>query len=432
MRIDKLHIQNFKGFEDETFHLNPHYTVFIGENGAGKTSVLDAIAVVLASYFIGIDGAGSAVRNIRPNEVRVMMIDGLPRPQFPCLISASGELNGQRIESGWFFESTRINDAGGTGGGIGTWTIAPIIEKMVQESRSVGGVTFPVIAYHGTGRLWAQHGEKHPEFRKQEEGIAMAYQDCLLPESSSKDFLSWYKTYQYEAINIGGEEDKLQVRIFNECILSFIPGDWDSMAYSFKDENLIFVRKKGSAEEKNLLFTQLSDGYRNVIGMVADIAYRCIKLNPHLGENAIKETPGIVLIDELDLHLHPKWQRHIVRDLKKAFPKVQFVATTHSPFIVQSLESDELVNLDRITDVDPQDLSLELVAEEIMDVRSVFSEKNQELEQVGLDYFKLLEEAVNSEEKGEYKEKLEAYERAIDDPGLRAFFKSNRIAKNIL
>lgn len=90
----------------------------------------------------------------------------------------------------------------------------------------------------------------------------------------------------------------------------------------------------------------MSDGYRNMIGMIADIAYRCIKLNPHLGVNALKETNGLVLIDELDLHLHPSWQKAIVKELTTSFPKIQFVATTHSPFIVQSLAKDQIINLE--------------------------------------------------------------------------------------
>ena len=90
----------------------------------------------------------------------------------------------------------------------------------------------------------------------------------------------------------------------------------------------------------------MSDGYRNMIGMIADIAYRCIKLNPHLGVNALKETNGLVLIDKLDLHLHPSWQKAIVKELTTSFPKIQFVATTHSPFIVQSLAKDQTINLE--------------------------------------------------------------------------------------
>ncbi|MGH9765374.1 MAG: AAA family ATPase, partial [Blastocatellia bacterium] len=94
-------------------------------------------------------------------------------------------------------------------------------------------------------------------------------------------------------------------------------------------------------------FNNLSDGQRSMLALVGDIAQKAVTLNPHLGPNALEETPGAVLIDELDLHLHPKWQRRIVEDLRRTFPKIQFVATTHSPFLIQSLRSgEELIMLD--------------------------------------------------------------------------------------
>ena len=87
----------------------------------------------------------------------------------------------------------------------------------------------------------------------------------------------------------------------------------------------------------------LSDGYRNVIKIILDIAARMCILNPYLKEKALQETPGIVLIDEIDLSLHPTWQKRIIGILKQLFPKIQFICATHSPFIIQSLEEGELI-----------------------------------------------------------------------------------------
>ena len=123
-----------------------------------------------------------------------------------------------------------------------------------------------------------------------------------------------------------------------------------------------------------------SDGIKSYTHMVAELAYRCIVLNGYKGKDAVVESKGIVMIDELDLHLHPNWQRHIVNDLKQAFPKLQFVVATHSPFIVQSLNSDELINLDNLTPqaFAPNTLPLNKVATEIMDVDSIRSEDFEE------------------------------------------------------
>ena len=93
-------------------------------------------------------------------------------------------------------------------------------------------------------------------------------------------------------------------------------------------------------------FQMLSDGYRNVIKIILDIATRMCILNPYLKGEALKKTSGIVLIDEVDLSLHPTWQKRIMGILKEQFPRIQFICATHSPFIIQSLEEGELITLD--------------------------------------------------------------------------------------
>ena len=89
----------------------------------------------------------------------------------------------------------------------------------------------------------------------------------------------------------------------------------------------------------------LSDGYKNTLSMVADIAYRMAVLNPWLLENVLSETTGIVLIDEVDLHLHPRWQQRILRDLRTIFPKVQFIVSTHAPSVINSVKRENLLIL---------------------------------------------------------------------------------------
>lgn len=92
--------------------------------------------------------------------------------------------------------------------------------------------------------------------------------------------------------------------------------------------------------------SEMSDGYRNMLSMVADIAYRMALLNPQLLDKVTEKTSGVVLIDEIDLHLHPAWQRHIVGALKKIFPKVQFIVSTHAPSVISSVPQDEIVILE--------------------------------------------------------------------------------------
>ncbi|MDT4875063.1 AAA domain, putative AbiEii toxin, Type IV TA system [compost metagenome] len=169
-----------------------------------------------------------------------------------------------------------------------------------------------------------------------------------------------------------------------------------------------------------------------MLNLVAEIAFRCVVLNGFKRERAVIDTEGVVLIDELDMHLHPTWQKHVVQNLKEAFPKLQFIVTTHSPFIVQSISANELINLDVETAIDPKDYSIEVISEEIMDVDGSYSIEKSEEESQSVDYFTLLEEAANSDDKDGYKIRLEQLENAITDTGLRAYLKTHRIAKNII
>lgn len=98
-------------------------------------------------------------------------------------------------------------------------------------------------------------------------------------------------------------------------------------------------------EDKTIPFHDLSDGQRGMIALFADIARRIFLLNPHLGEDALANTTGVIIIDELDIHLHPGWQRSIAPALQKAFPKIQFIAASHSPQIIGSLKPEEVILL---------------------------------------------------------------------------------------
>lgn len=105
-----------------------------------------------------------------------------------------------------------------------------------------------------------------------------------------------------------------------------------------KEQDLVFEREGSGA----LPFATLSDGYRNMVALVADVAWRASVLNPHYGANAAAQSEGVVLIDEVDLHLHPRWQRKVLGDLRRTFPRLQFIVTTHSPQVIASARRDEL------------------------------------------------------------------------------------------
>ena len=116
-----------------------------------------------------------------------------------------------------------------------------------------------------------------------------------------------------------------------------------TLDYSVAEKTLV-VEIDGRGQ---LPFHLLSDGQKVMLALAADIAFKAAQLNPHLGDRVLQDTSGVVMIDELDLHLHPRWQRHVVSDLKSTFPSIQFFATTHSPQVIGETPHDEIILLRR-------------------------------------------------------------------------------------
>lgn len=418
--IEKLHLKNFKGFETAEFQFNARCTIIIGNNAKGKTSILDALAIAAGSFLLGIDGADS--KHIGKEQIRTIFRDGL-LPQLPVKISAEGSL-GTRDYLTWNRQLTKIS---GRTTSKESSQVAKLAEGMHASKRAEQEVVFPVIAYHGTGRLWAEHQEKI-DYKSPGEGVLMGYKDCLSIKSSSKAFLSWYKTFFADARNLKDSTSLVLLETFNETIAKVVP-EWTDISFHYGSDDLIGLFKDQNGNDARMPFSNLSDGYRNMIGMIADIAYRCIQLNGTLGARAIVDSPGIILIDELDLHLHPKWQREIVGRLKECFPKIQFVCTTHSPFIVQSLSSEEVLNLDEFGDtIDPFKMSIEEVAVNTMGMEGLKrSEKFDSMKELAEAYFNLVDNGAtldNSAELRDLQVQLEEYlEKEGSDPGLSAMLK---------
>jgi predicted ATP-binding protein involved in virulence len=116
------------------------------------------------------------------------------------------------------------------------------------------------------------------------------------------------------------------------------PTGWHDLDWDF-EQKLLVVEHPAHGR---LPLSLLSDGVRNMVALVADLAHRCVRLNPHFGEEAAKSTPGILLIDEVDMHLHPRWQQLVVELLQKVFPEMQMVLSTHSPHVLSTVDVESI------------------------------------------------------------------------------------------
>jgi predicted ATP-binding protein involved in virulence len=422
MQINKIQLQNFKGFYEKEFHFNPQFNVLIGDNGTGKTAILDALAVSVGSYLLGIGSAQA--RSIYQEDVRRKDFGDSLEPQLPVIISAIGEIEGKKMK--WQRSKKSLDGRTTVKEARELIDIAKFHTQQVSQGEPV---ILPVISYHGTGRLWK---ERRQTINTRPKGSRMSgYFNSLEPASSSKVFLEWFKTMEIAAIQ--KKIDTTRIDVVKNAIINCIP-DLETVFFDVIEDTLVSVKNDDMDQKDRLHYDLLSDGFRNMIGMVADIAYRCVTLNPHLNQKALEKTNGIVLIDEIDLHLHPKWQKRVINDLKNTFPQIQFIATTHSPFILQSLQSDEVINLDKATDSDFFRKGIEEIAEIDMGVPDVErSQRFKDMIKVAEQYYQLLEQGKNSENDIQVKQiKAELDKLSMlysDDPAYTAFLNMERLAR---
>jgi predicted ATP-binding protein involved in virulence len=445
MRIDRLHIKNFKGFENRTFDFprsidasadgNGSFHLIIGQNGKGKTSAMDALAVAAGSWFLGVRGEDS--RHIQLEDVRLQVTQfgdtARVEKQMPVTVEADGVVMGKRMTWSRELLGKKTN-------WIHAKSIKGEAERAVERMQHGEPVTLPLISYYGTGRLWqeprdmraAHEFDEEPErpvrslqeAPETEEDLAdsfasrlAGYRFSIDPRCSPRDLLRWLKFEQQLAVQERKESQQFQV--VKAAILQAVEG-CEKVEYHLRLGLLFDIQG-----QPRLPFGALSDGQRNMIAMVGDLAFKAAQLNPHLAGEVLKRTPGIVLIDELDLHLHPRWQRHVVEDLRKLFPEVQFIATTHSPFIVQSVRDGELLPLDAQSVPKTGNLGVEEIARGLMGVEHPeVSQRYREMVGRAKEYLLTLEEASRSpdEQLAEFEKQLAAgIAPYADNPAFQAF-----------
>lgn len=360
MKLQKLRLRNFRCFSEIELDLNEKLTVLVAENGQGKSAILDAIRIGLSPFVNSFDLARSIFNDpgngITVADVRMIRLSkGEMARQLPCEVVMTGDF-GSGTTSTWIryrdkeAKATKTKDDGATAQ-LKKW--ASKVQSQIRD-QDINDLHLPVFGYYGTGRLWAQKhlrqglrgkdDTKDPDFYMR----PFAYRHCLDPASSYKHFREWFiwafeslREQQINKLEGRNNSDELQmaedrIRVVQQAIDTFLMPitGWHTLEYSVTREKSLILHHD---EQGVLDVEQLSDGIRSVLAMIGDIAYRCIKLNPQLGADAARRTSGVVMIDEVDMHLHPRWQQVVLGQLQEAFPKVQFIVTTHSPQVLTTV-----------------------------------------------------------------------------------------------
>lgn len=353
MKLKNVNIKNYRCFKETDIDFDDHITLIVGKNGAGKTAILDAVAISISTFLLGIDGGVS--RSILKEDARYEFHDlnGTvdPQHQFPVSIESKGDCCGKR-DINWLRSLNSANSKTTTKDACKLTEIAIYVQNQIMTGDKT--LVLPLLSYYGTGRLYAQKKGKRnmqslTEFKRQ-----VGYVDCMAAESNEKLMLSWFQKQTLKSLQEQQKTGVLATSLLLKTVEKAICKSYEkisgasnaSLVFDLDTHKLILEFRSSDGSIQKFAMDEMSDGYKNTLSMIGDIAYRMAVLNPTLGERVLEETPGIVLIDEVDLHLHPQWQQTILKDLHEVFPNIQFVVTSHAPAVINSVPREQIRILD--------------------------------------------------------------------------------------
>lgn len=330
MKITKINIENYRGAEKLPLLLDPQLNVFYGANGSGKSTVLDAIAIMLSWAVSRIRHAGASGRQIDELDIR--------NNESVAQISLSIE-DGENVFS-WHLVKNRQGVKGTNKKSNFKELTEFAISKQVTSALLAEKTSLPIFAYYPVNRVVL----KVPlEIKGKHDFTPLtAYTGALTSGTNFTTFFEWFREREdleneQRRDSSKDEDDRnyedSQLQSVRDAILALT---------GFSNIRVVRngLRMEVYKEGKVLNVRQLSDGEKCLFALVGDLARRLAIANPAL--NQPLEGEGIVLIDEIDLHLHPEWQHLIIPRLLETFPNCQFIITTHSPQVLSHVPSKSL------------------------------------------------------------------------------------------
>lgn len=331
MQLKKLSLTNFRAFKQAEFDFQPGMNLIVGINGVGKSSVLDAIRIMFSRvmpqisksknqplYFTSDDisvneDALSVSINFIFGETSIDGLGYLPREKYSST-NRVGNIRDQayKIDSRYEFKP----------------------EIRVVNMKNANKFGEPLVLYFSTSRSVTTRASQSKTKSAQPNSDALTERELRI-----REFAEWWLVQQELMRETSKPIFGKNMGVLDKTISKFL--DSVENLRGVKDDKPTLIVEKNN---KRLDVAQLSDGERGMLALVFDLARRLAQANPKLANPL--EGKAIVLIDELDLHLHPRWQRDIVKKLTSTFPNCQFIATTHSPQIVGEVSPDNIIILE--------------------------------------------------------------------------------------
>ncbi len=326
MRLRRAVIENYRAITRLELDLHPQMNVFFGGNAKGKTSVLNAVAV-------GLGGIQRLLPGISP--VRFLDRDRRGTEPVRVELEADGGTKWERTMRG----SRRTDRLASL-----KKRLEPVIAAEEAEEPPLD---LPIAALYDTDRFVPERPQR--QGKPKDFYRFPALQDALSPRPDFSGFFEWFFGKEHQE----GNEQKLrrsfdfqlpELTAVRHAIASLVAGHTDPMVLYHPIRFTVSVASDGDGTGR-LEIDQLSAGYRTMLVVAADLARRMAQGNPHLDDPLQSE--AIVLMDDVELRLHPSWQQTILPDLMHAFPNAQFLVSTHSPQVLTTVEADRVFELER-------------------------------------------------------------------------------------
>ncbi|MBK7781002.1 MAG: AAA family ATPase [Ardenticatenia bacterium] len=319
-RFQKLTLEQFRCFEQIELELEPDLTLLFAENGGGKSSILHALAVGIAAFQAG---APRALKLDAQRDAREVTLDDRGRREAAgtCRLTWAAEIGAEPTVSWWSSANPASNRKSSNHAAV-----SAAIDKV-----RVPGARWPLFAFYGVDRM--DHGKASTKPAAVRPDRWEGYAASLNPAQDDSALLTWLleEILADTVRRQEGEPERFLATAVMDTVAKATPGV--TRAWYDPRERSPMVRFESG---QVATWHELSDGFHVYLSLIADIARRAVILNEQDGGEAPSLIDGVILIDEIDLHLHPRWQRIVLDGLRETFPRLQFVITTHSPQVLSS------------------------------------------------------------------------------------------------
>lgn len=337
MKIDALKLNCFRGAVDLPLTFDSRLNVFVGVNGAGKSTVLDALALALSWAANRIRHSGASGRPIDESEIT--------NGRSTAVIELACQTERGLVE--WKLSKSRAGHPAEDKSNFHQLSeYARFVQGRIGETSE--RFNLPLFAYYPVNRAVLDIPLRIRE--KHRFNLLSAYDDALTAGANFRTFFEWFR----EREDLENENRKYRDELIRPEGYSFPDAQLEAVRHALSSflpefKNLTVrrnpLRMEVEKQGLRLSVNQLSDGEKCMIALIGDMARRLSIANPTLDDPLSGH--GIVMIDEIDLHLHPKWQRLVVPKLLEVFPNCQFIVSTHSPHVITHVRPDSLYLLEQ-------------------------------------------------------------------------------------